>query len=389
MGRISDLWQKIKGRFNKNKTLPEGKDMLQNLVQPEEKKEEMNGHEKFVKEMQDKANEFDPSTMSKEQAIMKILEEKGVSDKITRNPKASFELKMMIDEILEENGIQGITKDNIKNVKSILNSKLKIGEKGDLTYTKSILGQGFGNRANHQSKYSEKKQYIPKEEGIEITRMGTMIELDEEGRPVGDSRYGNEIKSNLTTETRQINENGIEMVNTIVEAERHIERGEAVNNKELDVKLNMEHNPEGFEKTTLSRCDVGLVKITKERQNPNSSLYGKQLVCSFLARVDGERMDKLNRSSYSNLINKVEKAVEEKGLDGRNEILKNSDPDLFNYYARNEEGSRAKARVNAGIMQNIKNSKYFGDGAWKIRSGLLKMAEEKGLVQEEQEIGNS
>ena len=100
MGKLSDFFAKIKGLFNRNKALPEGKE--ENYIMPNisERKEEakMTEHENFVNTLQKQAKSFDLSQMPVEDAISKALEEKGLNSNIANNP----EFKKQVNKIFED-----------------------------------------------------------------------------------------------------------------------------------------------------------------------------------------------------------------------------------------------------------------------------------------------
>lgn len=104
MGKLNDLFKKIKGIFNKNKALPAGsKENIVdvNTIEPQnittdkkvfeelqEIKEEtqMSGHEKFVNDLKNQAEQFDLSSMSRGDAIVKFLEVSGLNPAYSKNP---------------------------------------------------------------------------------------------------------------------------------------------------------------------------------------------------------------------------------------------------------------------------------------------------------------
>ena len=97
MGKLSDFFAKIKGLFNRNKALPEGKE--ENYIMPNisERKEEAKKteHENFVNTLQKQAKSFDLSQMPVEDAISKALEEKGLNSNIANNP----EFKKQVNDV--------------------------------------------------------------------------------------------------------------------------------------------------------------------------------------------------------------------------------------------------------------------------------------------------
>ncbi len=104
------------------------------------------GEEKSFKERIANAaieDKTDPTRYSGETLIINILEEQGVSTQITQNPRTSYELSRLVKYILEKNGIENITADNIKQVKYIMKSNLKI-ENGNISFTEKAYDKHMG-----------------------------------------------------------------------------------------------------------------------------------------------------------------------------------------------------------------------------------------------------
>ena len=99
------------------------------------KEEILSDRDKFAKELQDHATRFDPSMMSKEEAIMKILEQQGLNPEFAKNPAAVKQISEICNKNLERNGIENITSSNLDKVKYEMTSGISISENGNLTYT--------------------------------------------------------------------------------------------------------------------------------------------------------------------------------------------------------------------------------------------------------------
>lgn len=99
------------------------------------KEEILSDRDKFAKELQEHATRFDPSFMSKEEAIMKILEQQGLNPEFAKNPAAMKQISEIGKNILQKEGIERVTKENLEEVKSKLQySNIKIEDNGNMTY---------------------------------------------------------------------------------------------------------------------------------------------------------------------------------------------------------------------------------------------------------------
>lgn len=229
MGRINQLWKKIKGMFNKNKALPEGKaiprELSSNILEEQTEMNEhekfvMNEHEKFVKEVQDKANEFNPALISKEDAIMKILEEKGLNEEFVKNPAAKQQITDIAKKMLSQSGIERITIDNLEEAKGAIlfygyhnyekdkngyvynqtHGSLEILDDGSLNYNEESENTQYGLRNTNSSKhFSIKDDSLLVDENINDTVQYT----NESGKTIKDKT---EIKRGS-----EYNKDGIEM----------------------------------------------------------------------------------------------------------------------------------------------------------------------------------
>ncbi len=151
MGRITDKVNKFLVRIanrlgiKRDNLLESAKGDLQqmgpvinNAVPKNEgiKEEILSDHDKFVQQVKEDATKFDPSMMSKEEAIMKILEQQGLNTEFAGNPVAMKKISKIGKEILQKQGIEKITKDNLEDVKSKLKySAIEISDNGDFNYT--------------------------------------------------------------------------------------------------------------------------------------------------------------------------------------------------------------------------------------------------------------
>lgn len=159
MGRITDKVNKFLIRIanrlgiKRDNLLESGKEDLKvmgpivnNVVtQESEKNVEMSDHEKFVQQVKEDATKFDPSIMSKEEAIMKILEQQGLNPEFSKNPAAVKQISEIGNKILQNKDIERITKENLEEVKSKLKySDIEINDNGDFNYTDLYQDNMFG-----------------------------------------------------------------------------------------------------------------------------------------------------------------------------------------------------------------------------------------------------
>lgn len=173
--------QKLLESANEEKELQEFSDEIHKeepqLVNEIEKVDEISEHDKFAKELADKAKEFNPELMSKEDAIMKILEEKGMNSELSKNPATKKQICDIAKDILDEKGISKITKSNIEDIDNKLYiGGLKVLEDGTLCYQKNIKENGNTNKTTVQSfKVVDgncilQSDYREEENGIEAIR---------------------------------------------------------------------------------------------------------------------------------------------------------------------------------------------------------------------------
>ena len=149
MGRITDKVNKFLIRIanrlgiKRDNLLESAKEDLKTMgpvvnnvvAQEQEKNIEMSDHEKFVQQVKEDATKFDPSMMSKEDAIMKILEQQGLNPEFAKNPVSMDQISKIGKDILQKEGIERITKENLEEVKSKLKySDIEISENGDFNY---------------------------------------------------------------------------------------------------------------------------------------------------------------------------------------------------------------------------------------------------------------
>lgn len=373
MGRMNQLWKKIKGMFNKNKALPEGKAIPRDLPSDIlEEQTEMNGHEKFVKEMQDKANEFNPALISKEDAIMKILEEKGLSEEFAKNPAAKEQITDIAKKMLAKAGIERITSDNLEEAKSAIS---------------------YGGYHNHE-KDENGNVYDQTHGSFEI--------LDDGSLNYNEERKNNQYDVYRNTNSSKhfsIKDNSLlvdEKINATVQYTN--ESRQAIKDK-TETKRGSEYNKDGIEmkKYYASRTF---------RDNLSTNKYQEPL-------IDRDDAWEIERNSdlvtayakgyeYENRINPFNHNVNWRGA---NIVLSTEVPERlaspvnFDYdrlgkvnktydngfieYAGFDATPEQKARVE---KQN-KQLDVIRNEAIKRSPALRKLAEEKGLIQEEaQEI---
>ena len=150
MGKIKDKVNKFLLRLANRLGIK--KDNLLDAAKEDKKKDEpllrsvkdyekkISDHEKFVQQVKEDALKFNPNVMSKEEAIIKILEERGMSTGLSKNPAARKQISQICTEILGKNEINRITKDNLEEVKELFgNSGIEISENGNLLYTETKL----------------------------------------------------------------------------------------------------------------------------------------------------------------------------------------------------------------------------------------------------------
>lgn len=149
MGRITDKVNKFLIRIanrlgiKRDNLLESAKEDLKTMgpvvnnvvAQEQEKNIEMSDHEKFVQQVKEDATKFDPSMMSKEDAIMKILEQQGLNPEFAKNPAAVKQISEICNKNLERNGIERITSNNLSEVKNVMTFGISISENGNFTYT--------------------------------------------------------------------------------------------------------------------------------------------------------------------------------------------------------------------------------------------------------------
>lgn len=107
MGKLNDLFKRIKGLLGRNKKLPEGKaDNYISVEMPEIKEEpKMTEHENFVSSLKEQAQTFDLTHMPTEEAIAKALEEKGLNAEIAKNPEFQKQMAKIFSPIFEHNSM--------------------------------------------------------------------------------------------------------------------------------------------------------------------------------------------------------------------------------------------------------------------------------------------
>lgn len=373
MGRISNFWKKIKGMFNKNKALPEGKaiprDLPHNVL---EEQTEISGHEKFVKEIQDKANEFNPNIMSKSDAIMRILEEKGLSKEFAKNPAAKGQITDLAEKMLNKAGIERITPDNLEEAKNAIS---------------------FGGYHNHK-KDENGYVYDQTHGSFEILDDGS-LNYNEERK---ENKYGTYINTN-SSKHFSIKDNNLLVDQNINYTDRYTNQENQVIEDKTQTKQGSEYNKDGVE---MKRYYASRAF----RDNHSTKKYQEPLIdrdCAWELERNSDLVTAYAKSyEYENRINPFNHNVNWRGA---NIVLSTevperlSSPVNFDYdrlgkvdktydngfieYARFDATPEQKDRVE---KQNNQLDSIRND-AMKRSPALRKLAEEKGLIQEEaQEI---
>lgn len=103
------LAQKITGLFQKRRMLPAAKMIEEDTEKVEEK---ITPEMKFKEELTKQAEIWNPELVGKKEAIMHILQEKGLASEILKNPKA----QEVIMNAVENMGIDKINKENMEAV---------------------------------------------------------------------------------------------------------------------------------------------------------------------------------------------------------------------------------------------------------------------------------
>lgn len=88
MGKINELIERVKGLFNKNKTLPEGRTTSE--------------HNNFRNTIKIDTKNVDLNKIPREDAIMKILESQGLNPKFAKNPESKEQIVTFIKQRVEK-----------------------------------------------------------------------------------------------------------------------------------------------------------------------------------------------------------------------------------------------------------------------------------------------
>lgn len=122
MGKLNNLFSKLKGFFNRNKSLPESTQRSEILSETEQPTivTTKTPHQLFVEQQVEAAKVFNPSQMPLKDAIMHILEERGLDAAFAKNPTIKNSICTTIEGRLANSGITEITLDNLDDVKNVL-----------------------------------------------------------------------------------------------------------------------------------------------------------------------------------------------------------------------------------------------------------------------------
>lgn len=355
MGKISELWKKVKGMFNKNKALPEGREVME-IVDNQYEMEKESGHEIFLKELQSKAKEFDPSTMLKEDAIMKILEEKGMNEELSKNPAAKSKITEIATEILESNGIERITKDNLEEVKWRItnishldnsannkrNGYLKIQEDGSIKYLEDVEKyEGFkypmiSNNSSHF--FMEEGSFKVKE--VNTDKMNFIETIENKNIEV-EEKWENTV-------LHVYNKNGLEM-------RRDTERTDERSESRRQVKVQSEKDQ------IIRQSDLVTARTYSQKNGKGQGA----VVC-----LDFEHPEILNTRTNFDVDNVINKKEQNK-LTYENGFIEIYDP--------LKDGAEVKERVE---KQN-EELKKIRESAIRRSPEFKKTAMENGLIKEE------
>ena len=91
-------------------------------------------HEEFVAGVRESANSFNPNSMSKEDSIMRILTDNGLSKEFEKNPTIKKDICRQISTILAEAGVSRITLENLDNVRDTIISHTLLSDPKSISF---------------------------------------------------------------------------------------------------------------------------------------------------------------------------------------------------------------------------------------------------------------
>lgn len=155
MGKLSNLFEKIKGIFNRNKALPEGFTEKNISVEIPEAPE-MTPHESFVDNLQKQAQTFDLTQMPIEDAILKALEEKGLNSELSKNPEFKNQMYKVFGSVFQSEYGESMSPEKIDNLRNVISSGLlndysfTITADGNFKFDKANEGKSSTNPPEHK-----------------------------------------------------------------------------------------------------------------------------------------------------------------------------------------------------------------------------------------------
>ena len=164
---LRDIWNKIKGMFNRNKALPEGKIGEQNSEETvlDEVKDEIDEileeiatpHQVFVENLQEQAKQVDLTKLPTEDIIIKLLEEKGLNTKLSENPEFKNQMHDIFHNIIDY--VEGSIESRIKKLQSTISSGITekcnfaITADGNFEYDTKTMPEAYREHNYSQHKY--------------------------------------------------------------------------------------------------------------------------------------------------------------------------------------------------------------------------------------------
>lgn len=130
MGRLSNLFEKIKGMFNRNKALPEGT-TEKNISVGIPEAPEITPHESFVDNLRIQAETFDLTQMPIEDAILKALEEKGLNPELSKNPEFKNQMYKVFSSVFQTEYGESRSPEKFEE----LRNTISFGHLNDISFT--------------------------------------------------------------------------------------------------------------------------------------------------------------------------------------------------------------------------------------------------------------
>lgn len=351
MGKIKDKVNKFLLRLANRLGIK--KDNLLDAAKEDKKKDEpllrsvkdyekkISDHEKFVQQVKEDALKFNPNVMSKEEAIIKILEEKGMSTGLSKNSAARKQISQICTEILGKNEINRITKDNLEEVKELFgNSGIEISEDGNLLYTETKL--------NNIGKIEEQNINT-----FLINDNDEFEKIHRNERNWSVANTGDTIKyySSYTREQQIYNKYGLEMKKVY---------DDGLYNREENYN-GLPHRESGLSYTIDRNSD--LVSATYKRQEVPNSI------------INDEYID------YSNQGETVQYEIACIGQYDKNEL---SGYGIYPSF-ENDKKEMKKNNERNGSIYSISRKDMLNKSA-KESNAIRKTAEENGLIEKEEEL---